>query len=287
MSDVAIRVERAADVEAFAARVRPFLLEHESENCVALGVLGGARKPGDQLYLAAAYWGERIVGVAVMPADGPLLLATGTTEGAVVPMAEDLLSSGPTVAIAIAAPVVAAAFARSVTALTGSDAALAARERAHRLTAVRSASRPAGALRRAGSTDRALLVDWIAAFVQETFGEDDRPAVERFVDGYLAGVSSQRDLFLWEHAGEPVSMSGASGPTPNGIRVNFVYTPPELRGRGFASAAVATLSQALLDAGNRSCFLLTDLANPTSNRIYAAIGYEPRGDLERWAFARP
>ena len=132
-----------------------------------------------------------------------------------------------------------------------------------------------------------MLIDWIDAFVQEALAEDDRPAVERFVDDHLAGVSSQRDLLLWEHAGEPVSMSGATGPTPNGIRVNFVCTPPALRGRGFASAAVATLSQALLDAGNRSCFLLTDLSNPTSNRIYAAVGYEPRGDLERWAFQRP
>jgi predicted GNAT family acetyltransferase len=53
-----------------------------------------------------------------------------------------------------------------------------------------------------------------------------------------------------------------------------VYTPPGRRGRGYATALVAALSAELLAAGRRFCFLYTDLANPTSNRIYQRIGYE-------------
>ena len=45
-------------------------------------------------------------------------------------------------------------------------------------------------------------------------------------------------------------------------------------GRGYASAITAALSTQLLASGRRFCFLYTDLANPTSNRIYRAIGYE-------------
>jgi predicted GNAT family acetyltransferase len=71
----------------------------------------------------------------------------------------------------------------------------------------------------------------------------------------------------------PVSASGWGGPTPNGIRVGPVYTPPGLRGRGYATALVAELSQTLLDAGRSFVFLYTDLANPTSNAIYERIGY--------------
>jgi predicted GNAT family acetyltransferase len=78
---------------------------------------------------------------------------------------------------------------------------------------------------------------------------------------------------LWEDGGEVVSLSGWGGPTPNGIRIGPVYTPPEHRGRGYATALVAGLSQALLDGGRRFCFLYTDLANPTSNAIYERIGY--------------
>ena len=78
---------------------------------------------------------------------------------------------------------------------------------------------------------------------------------------------------LWEDGGAVVSASGWGGPTPNGIRIGPVYTPPELRGRGYATALVAELSQTLLDEGRRFCFLFTDLANPTSNAIYERIGY--------------
>jgi uncharacterized protein len=67
--------------------------------------------------------------------------------------------------------------------------------------------------------------------------------------------------------------------TPNTVGIGAVYTPPQFRKRGYASVAVATLSQQLLDSGRRSCFLYTDLSNPTSNAIYARLGYEPLDDV--------
>jgi len=91
-------------------------------------------------------------------------------------------------------------------------------------------------------------------------------------------------LRVWED-NTPVSMAGASGPTPNGIRVGAVYTPPERRRRGYASGLVAALSQEQLDAGKRFCFLYTDLANPTSNKIYQDIGYEAVSDVDEYHFA--
>ena len=45
--------------------------------------------------------------------------------------------------------------------------------------------------------------------------------------------------------------------------------------------------QAELDKGRRWCFLFTDLANPTSNRIYQAIGYRPVRDVRMFHFERP
>ena len=61
-------------------------------------------------------------------------------------------------------------------------------------------------------------------------------------------------------------------------RIGPVYTPREHRGRGYASAAVAEVSRRLLDEGVRVC-LFTDQANPTSNRIYQALGYRPVVDM--------
>jgi hypothetical protein len=89
---------------------------------------------------------------------------------------------------------------------------------------------------------------------------------------------------IWDD-GQAVSMAGFGGRTPNGIRIGPVYTPPELRGRGYASALTAALTQRLLDEGRQFCFLFTDLANPTSNSIYQRIGYRPVSDVDLWRFS--
>jgi len=67
--------------------------------------------------------------------------------------------------------------------------------------------------------------------------------------------------------------------TQHGEAISYVYTPPQFRRRGYATAMVAHLSQVLLDEGKRFCTLYTDLSNPTSNRIYQEIGYKPVADV--------
>jgi predicted GNAT family acetyltransferase len=79
-------------------------------------------------------------------------------------------------------------------------------------------------------------------------------------------------------------MAGYAGPTPNGIRIGAVYTPPAQRKNGYASALTARLSQHLLDEGYGFCFLFADLLNPTSNHIYQKIGYKPVCDSDRYLF---
>jgi predicted GNAT family acetyltransferase len=76
----------------------------------------------------------------------------------------------------------------------------------------------------------------------------------------------------------------ADGETPHGIRIGPVYTPPQMRGRGYASNLTAAASQDQLDAGRRFRFLFTDLANPTSNKIYRQIGDEPVCDVDQYGF---
>jgi predicted GNAT family acetyltransferase len=80
-----------------------------------------------------------------------------------------------------------------------------------------------------------------------------------------------------------VSLVARKEPVFGVSRVGPVYTPPELRGRGYAGALTAHVSRRILDAGERAC-LYTDLANPTSNKIYAAIGYEPVADFVEYTF---
>ena len=69
--------------------------------------------------------------------------------------------------------------------------------------------------------------------------------------------------------------------------LNPVFTPSQFRRRGYASAVTAALSQILLDAGYRFCSLFTDLANPTSNKIYQQIGYRSVCDVDAYRFSAP
>jgi len=89
-----------------------------------------------------------------------------------------------------------------------------------------------------------------------------------------AAVRARR-FHLWlDEAGAAVASANWTGPTPNGARVNAVYTPPGLRGKGYASALVGALCQKLLDSGRRFGVLFADAANPTSNSIYRKLGFE-------------
>ena len=65
------------------------------------------------------------------------------------------------------------------------------------------------------------------------------------------------------------------------VRVSAVYTPPERRGRGYASANVAAVSQAALDAGASACMLYAEPAI----RIYERIGYRVVGTAGEWFFS--
>ncbi len=126
-----------------------------------------------------------------------------------------------------------------------------------------------GEMRLAADADWSLLIDWSLAFAADCGLPGTREEIERSVDFVLR----RQSRYLWTDAGEPVSMAGTAGATPHGIRIGSVYTPPHHRGRGCATALVATLTQSMFAAGRRFCFLYTDAANPTSNAIYERIGY--------------
>jgi predicted GNAT family acetyltransferase len=153
--------------------------------------------------------------------------------------------------------------------------------RLFRLETVRPPAPVPGRLREALPQDRDLLVEWSAAFMAEALpDEPGDPAAP--IDLRLGRPGL---VWIWEDGGIPVSTAHRTEPALGVVRVANVYTPPELRGRGYASACVAGLSQDALDHGVIHCALYTDLSNPTSNKIYQAIGYEPVGDTQVWHFS--
>ena len=131
-----------------------------------------------------------------------------------------------------------------------------------------------GEPRVAVEADAELIAEWMDEFAAEALPDEPhdskrmRRAIRRRLNGEAPGA-----YWFWQDSGRPVAMTGHGGPTGRGIRIGPVYTPPELRGRGYATGLVEAQSRWLLDNGYDYCFLYTDLANPTSNRIYERIGY--------------
>jgi len=269
-------VRRFEDPAAFAARVQQWLVEDEAEHNILLGILpklqAGLHEYETPVYLASIERDDRVCGCAFrtppykmgltrLPADAAELLVDDVAR---------LYESLPSV---LGREEDAGRFAEAWSRHAGVRWAFGSRQRIHRLDAlIEPATVPAGRLRAARDDERALVVGWLDAFVEDTgIGGAGGAAIADV-------LFSDRQVFLWDDRG-PKALVGVPGFTPHGARVGYVYTPPDERGRGYATAATAALSRRLLDSGRRFCVLFTDLANPVSNRIYAKLGYVPVCDV--------
>lgn len=128
-------------------------------------------------------------------------------------------------------------------------------------------------------------VDLVDGWARDFSSEADR--VQRKTPSLAHHVADGR-VGLWldvlDGVEQPVSMAYASVASGGVTRISGVWTPPALRGNGYASAVVTAVSNQRVEAGER-CMLFTDLANSTSNKIYQALGYRRIGDNVTIAFS--
>jgi predicted GNAT family acetyltransferase len=261
------------DAEEFLAEAGPLLLEDEARNNLILGVAATVLVSPD-LFAEKRFWiatdAGATVAAALRTAPYNLLLAPPRSQTALEALAGGIEEELPGI---VAAHPEVDDFT-GIWARTHEIEPRVLREQGvYALERVAPVPGAPGASRVATRGDEPLLLDWVLAFGSEVLEEGDPGRTE--ASAVVANRLGADDggFVLWEDGGEAVSVSGWGGPTPNGIRIGPVYTPPPLRGRGYATALVAELSQTLLDSGRRFCFLYTDLANPTSNAIYERIGY--------------
>ncbi len=138
-----------------------------------------------------------------------------------------------------------------------------------------------GSHRLARVDDLPVLRPWGSAFSREaTPGTPDGLDVDHVTERVRAGL-----LHVWDVDGTPVSMTAVTPPEEGVSRVQLVYTPPALRGNGFAASCVAAVTRRELAHDGRACMLYTDLANPTSNALYERLGYERIGEAVDLALA--
>jgi len=273
-----VEVVKLDDAATFLAEAEPLLLADEARHNLILGIAGTIRDSPDH-YPARSLWlvrdEDEVAAAALRTSPYNLILAGPRSEEALAALAGGIAEDLPGV---VGAEPEALGFADLWSRQACVRARTNMRQGIYAVEQIRPPAGVPGSARVATVDDRQLALRWWIAFGDEVLqeGGPGRDRAEATLDHRLSSPTG--GILVWEDVGEPVSIAGWGGPTPNGIRIGPVYTPPELRGHGYATALTAELSQRLLDGGlfaggRRFCFLYTDLANPTSNAIYERIGY--------------
>lgn len=287
-----MKIQHYDDPVVFQERIRETLIIKEAENNLLLGVIGGviSGEYSDQRpTLVIVEDNERPDLIAICTPPFPVLLSYENPppqETIIKTLLMDLMAGlGEEFRGITGNKALVSRMALIWQEMTGRQVKLNTTMRIYKLEQVKPVIGVPGNIRTADKRDREMLLEWYANFHRDAMIEEPEPEqVKKQVEKYLQADPVQRGLMIWEEGGVPVSMAGYAGPTPNGIRVCAVYTPPIYRKAGYASACTAGLSQQLLDRGYKFCFLFTDLLNPTSNHIYQQIGYRLVCDVDSYDF---
>lgn len=282
-------VVRHSDPREFLQQVLPFLLHHEALHNVLIGVVSRLVTTGEMardVYIAhvESKAGE-IVGAAMCTPPYGIVLSNFTDPEAIIPLADDVAKMYETIPTVLGQATDALAFAQRWQECVGQSFTLKMGQGLFQLEEVIPVTNVQGHYRVPTEADSETLIEWAMAMEHEAMGHvRERHEAERLVAQKLSMNNPLNAFRLWMVDDTPVSMAASTRPTPNGVTINFVYTPLEHRKHGYASAVVAALSQELLDDGRAFCALYTDLANPTSNKIYKAIGYRQIGKSHFYDF---
>lgn len=285
-----MNVVRYHDAKAFRARVEGYLLPREAEHNLSFGLLANVINTPERfpeaVFAIVEENGEVVFSALRTSPERALILSLAARHEAIPLLAAYLHAAGMVVAAVNGPDAESTAFAETWGRISGLRHWVNVPMRSFKLS--QATFRPVvgvpGVLRRAREADTETLVRWQMAFMGEAFPEEEH-RIEEAQDNIRLRLESQTGgLDVWECDGGIVSYAGYGGPTPHGIRIGPVYTPPEQRNHGYASALVAGMSKRLLDGGRDFCFLFTDLGNPTSNHIYQEIGYQPVCDFTDYHF---
>lgn len=298
--DVGLRLELGSDPRAFLHAARDYLAaEPVVSTVVATSAdraisqqVAGLEQPARNWWLVVRDERETVVGVGMRTAPFapyPLFLLPMPDEAAVA-LAQVLHRRGEDVVAVNGALPPAQLCAAELARLGGGEVTVAEHIRLHELHELVQPKPTHGRLVPATESDIELVMQWLSAFMGDADEQAGRPrgASAHEVPERAAIVRRLKsgELSFWvDDAGRPVHLTALSAPAFGVVRVGPVYTPPDQRGRGWAANAVAEVSRRAQEAGARVC-LFTDRANPTSNKLYAALGYRPVVDMANLLITR-
>lgn len=114
-------------------------------------------------------------------------------------------------------------------------------------------------------------------FDKECFGEENKTPTDYIT--IAEKLLNNQYCFIVKAEDEVVAMAQSTRETDRYIAVSRVYTMPEYRKKGYASAIVAHISKLILDKGKIPT-LYTDLSNPSSNTAYKNVGFVEQSPVD-------
>jgi len=273
-----------ADAREFDRRVGKWLFLREAENSYILGNLrdilaGRCDAGGAHPRLFSLEDDGAVAAAAVLFSDG-MLVFTWATLPMLRVLAQGLAVARCQIKTIFAPAHLSGPFASIWAELTGQRWAMGPEERVYQLARLRCDPPPTGRLELAAPAHQLLVLPWMENFIRETDYVDRRaaPLVETLI--------RQQQLYLWLDP-QPVSMAAWVMPTLHAACINFVYTPPELRGRGHGKAVVSALARHMLDSGLQFCFIYTGTSDLLSNSLYQKVGARTLCEFMRCAILPP
>jgi predicted GNAT family acetyltransferase len=275
------------DLDQFLTHAGDFLRSRPALQTIQLTVTEALRSRGLRVYGE----GDPVFGVLERDGEvraaffrtppGRLMLTSLTAEEAAA-LAAQLALRGDALPGVMAELDTVSTFTEAWASRTNSTPKLHARQRLYRLGELTPPHPlPPGRPRIATANDREQLTRWYVEFA-EAIGES---GTSQDPGAWADARIAYGGITLWETPdGTPVSMAGITPKVAGQVRVAPVYTPADLRGRGYAGAATAEVSRMARAAAADEVLLFTDLANATSNALYQRLGYRPVADFAGYDF---
>ncbi|MEF7557203.1 GNAT family N-acetyltransferase [Bacillus thuringiensis] len=257
------------EVVNFKKEVIPFLEKNEQENNLILGVLQMVQQP---IFMGVAKQEEEVAVVFLQTEEKKqIIVAISEVMGVdIKELAKELTKVYPDIPGLIGNKKVVQRLAEEIAVLENKKMNVVMEQGVYALQQVKKKWTEEGIFREINSDELPVIEKWIYQFCEDV----NLPTTKEEAEQTAHTLITNHRLFGLEIDEKLVSVAAKTRPTKNNITINFVYTPKEERKKGYASNCVAALSQRMLDEGYKTTTLYTDLANPTSNKIYQEIGYE-------------
>jgi RimJ/RimL family protein N-acetyltransferase len=141
--------------------------------------------------------------------------------------------------------------------------------------------------RRIEPRDLELVTAWRVAYNVEAIGAQDSPELWEESRASIERSLQEGRTWILEKEGEPVASTSFNTAIQEAVQVGGVWTPPELRRRGYGRCVVAA---SLLDArseGVEKAILFTGERNIAAQKAYTALGFRHIGDYRLVLFQPP